>query len=268
MRYLSIIMIAAVAALAMPSCKKKNLLDENNKAVFFDTTAVANIRVVHCFAGNAPQLPTAPNATTGPQVFVYANGKKLNGNALSYAGQWPSPNVYAGIDQGTNVRFDVVMARLNLAIVPNAPAPIAGDTLLTTNIPLQAGKFYSLYFSDTVGTYRLTAREDIMPTPDYQTYKIRLTHWMMNPTDTFNVFSRRTQTTIIPDITHKKISDWIQLDVPIISDTFEVRKKGSVTPFIQINGFAPAGLRFYTIVLRGKTGLTGKLPSAAILTNK
>jgi hypothetical protein len=269
MKYLLITAIMITAGLILtPSCKKTNLLDANDKGVLIDSTQFANVRFIHCFAGNMPQLPTAPNLTTGPQVFMYVNGKKLNGNALSYGGQWPSPNVYAIVDPGSTVRFDAVMARLNLAVVPNVPAPIAGDTLLTVNQPLQAGKFYSAYFSDTVGSYKLTFREDVMPTPDYQTYKIRMANWMMNPLDTFYVFSRREQAIIIPDISHKQISGWVQVNLPIISDTLEVRKRGTIVPFGTTIPFTPAGLRFYTIVLRGKNLLTGKLPSASILTNK
>lgn len=251
----------------LPSCKDENLLDANNKAEFIDSTKFANIRVIHCFAGNTPQLPTAPNATTGPQVFMYVNGKKLNGNALSYGGQWPSPNVYAIVDPGT-VKMEAVMARLNLAIVPNVPAPIAGDTLISGNQTLQAGKFYSVYFGDTVGTYRLTVREDVMPTPDYQTYKIRMAHWIMNPLDTFNLYSRRLQANIVSDVTHKQVTGWVQLPVPVLNDTLEIRKRGTTTSIVTPLALTPVGLRFYTVVLRGKTGLTGKLQTAGILTNK
>ena len=264
--------ITLLALLAMfTHCKQKDLLSENDKWKFLDTTANANIRVVQCFAGNTPQIPTAPNLTTGPQVFIYANGQKLNGNALSYGGQWPSPNVYATIPSG-NVEFRIINARMNLAVVPNIPSPIAGDTLYTFSQQLENGKFYSLFMGDTVPNIRFVVKEDVLTTPEYQTYKIRLAHMIMNPTDTLSLYSRRQGAEVISNITHKQISDWVQLPIPVISDTLEIRKKGSAATYITVGGtaptFTPAGLRLYTVVLRGKTGVTGKTVSAGILTNR
>ncbi len=262
---------ALASLLFFSQCDDKDLIAENNKWEYLDSSNNANVRIVHCFAGNTPQIPTAPNLTTGPQVFVYANGQKLNGNALSYGGQWPSPNVYATIPSG-NVEFKIVNARMNLAAVPNVPAPIAGDTLYTFTQQLDKGKYYSMYMGDTVPFIRFVVKEDVMPVPDYQTYKIRLAHMIMNPTDTLTLYSRRQAAEIISNITHKQVSDWVQLPLPIISDTLEIRKKGSTTTYITVGGtapsFSPTGLRFYTVVLRGKTGVTGKTVSAAILTNR
>lgn len=250
--FLKISLLALGLIPLLTQCDQKDLLAENEKWEFLDSTNNANIRVVHCFAGNTPQIPTAPNLTTGPQVFVYANGKKLNGNALSYGGQWPSPNVYAGIPSGT-VEFRIVNARMNLGVVPNIPAPIAGDTLYTFSQQLEQGKNYSLFMGDTVPYIRFVVKEDVLTTPEYQTYKIRLAHMIMNPTDTLSLYSRRQGAELISNITHKQISDWVQVPIPVISDTLEIRKKGSVATYITVGGtaptFSPAGLRFYTVVL-------------------
>jgi len=90
----------------------------------------------------------------------------------------------------------------------------------------------------------------------------------MNLGDTINVYSRREGREIIQNITHKQISDWIELPLPVISDTIELRKKGTTAAYISVLTFSPAGMRMYTILSRGKTGLTGKLPTASIITNR
>lgn len=265
----SIIILSAVSLVGFMSCNKNdiNKIDENNKWVYLDSSNSANIKVMQVFAGNAPQIPTAPNATTGPQVFIYANGKKLNGTALSYGGVWPISNVYANIPTGST-RFDIINARLNLSVVPNVPAFIAGDTLATFTAIVDKAKYYSLYIGDSVPTLRVTMKEDNFPLPEYQTYKIRVANFLMNPFDTLTLFSSRQNAEIISNITHKNVSDWIQVPLPVINDTLIFRKKGTTTAYVQVNGFAPVGLRMYTLIARGKTGVTSKTPAAALITNR
>lgn len=272
MKLLRYIVVVVSLQVLLHSCETDNLLDANKKQVYVDSSKMANVKFIQNFAGNTPQLPTAPNSTTGPQLFIYANGQKVNGTALGYAGFYPSTTVYSLINAGSNIKFDLVMARLNLAVVPNAPAPIAGDTLLSFNQTLEAGKFYSFMIGDSVPSLRVAVKEDIIGVPDFQNYRIRLANWLMNPTDTISVYSRRQASEIIQNITHKQISDWIQLPLPIISDTLELRRKGSTTTYATVGGtaptFSPIGERYYTIIARGKTGVTGKTPSAGIVTNR
>lgn len=277
---MKIIKIAALlicfAIVVLNSCKKgSNLVDENNKWVYLDSSN-ANIKIIQTFAGNTPQLPTATNLTTGPQVFIYANGQKLNGFSLGYASAWPTTNEYANIPNGT-VKFDIINARMDLTVVPNIPKFIAGDTLGSFTTTLDKRKFYSLYIGDTVPIVRLTLKEDVFVTPNTNTYKIRLANFSMNnlPTDTFNLFSRRENKEIVTNITHKNVSDWVELPVPILTDTFEIRKKGFTTTYVTalipgvVNpAFSPVSLRMYTIVVRGKTGVTSKANAATFYTNR
>ncbi len=266
--------ICSITILGIMGCDKKdiNLIDANNKWIYLDSSNSTNIKIVQLFAGNTPQVPTAPTPTTGPQVFIYANGAKLNGTSLSYGGLFPTTNVYANIPSGVT-KFDIINGRIDLTVVPNIPKFIAGDTLATLTATLDKGKFYTLYIGDTVPTVRVTLKEDVLPIPDYQKYKIRLANFLMNPLDTVTLFSRRENAEIISNITHKNVSDWVQLSLPIISDTMELRRKGSPTTYITaIFGstppILPTGQRMYTVIARGRTGLTGKLPSAFIITNR
>ena len=276
--------IICVLLIGISSCKNDtNLLNENNKWINLDETNSANVKFFQVFAGNSPNLPTTPSPLSGPQVFIYANGVKLNGAALSYIGgntftgasttpnalglPWPISNVYANIPSGST-RFDIINARLNLAVVPNIPASIAGDTLASFTATLDKGKYYSLYIGDTVPTVRVTLKEDILTVPAYQTYKIRVANFIMNPLDTLTLFSVRQNAEIISNITHKNVSDWVQIPLPIISDTLIFRKKGTTAVYVQVNGFTPAGLRMYTFLGRGKTGVPGKAPGANIIINR
>ncbi|MFN8251821.1 MAG: DUF4397 domain-containing protein [Ferruginibacter sp.] len=268
MKIVNVLLVVLVAAVLYSSCDKNaNLLDENNKWVYVDSANAANIKIVQVFAGNTPQVPTAPNLTTGPQVFVYANGAKLNGTSLSYGGAWPTPNVYATIPAGST-KFDVINGRMDLTVVPNVPKFIAGDTLNSLTVNLAKGKYYTLYIGDTVPSVQVTLKEDNLVTPDYQMYKIRVANLLMNPTDTLTLYSTRQNAEVISNITHKNVSDWVQLPLPILSDTLVFRKKGTTTSYVQVNGFVPVGQRMYTMIGRGKTGVTGKTPVASIIINR
>ncbi len=268
MRFIKISILFGSLLIIAGACETENLLDQNIKTEPIDSSTVAFVKFIQNFAGNTPQLPTAPNATTGPQVFLYANGAKLTGTAVGFGGIYPATTVYATVPASANINFYVVQARMNLAVVPNVPAPIAGDTLITFSQTLEAGKFYSFIMGDTVPTRKVTVVEDQLPTPAYQKYKIRMANWLMNMGDTINVYSRREGREIIQNISHKQISDWVELPIPVTSDTFDLRKKGTTAVYLSVPGVAPAGMRMYTIYSRGKTALTGKVPAASIVTNR
>ena len=265
----SVLLFAFIIA-GMGSCKKSTkLIDENTKFVFIDSANTANVKIVQVFAGNTPQLPTAATPTTGPQVFVYANGQKLNGASIGYGGVWPITAVYGNIPSG-NTRFDIINGRLDLTVVPSVPKFIAGDTLASVTTNLEKGKFYSLYLTDTVPTMRVVVREDVLTEPEEATFKLRVANFSMNnnPTDTFSVFSVRKNEEIIRDVTIKTVSDWVQLPVTILSDTLLFRRKNTTTTFYSLTSFGGSAKRMYTIIGRGKTGVLNKLPSATFITNR
>lgn len=269
---LQVFFLASALVASLPSCNNKDLIAENDKWVFTDTTDVGYVRIIHSFAGNTPQIPTA-SANTGPQVFVYANGAKLNGNNLSYGGNWPSPNVYATIKTGT-VQFTGILARMNTSVVPNIPAPIAGDTLLSLSAPIQKGKYYTMVIVDTVPVMRMVIQEDDLTTPTLNKYRIRLVNTTMNPLDTLALYSRVRKSNIVDGITHKQFSNFVEVDIPAINDTLEVRKTGGTAALYYVGSqtapqtFAPTSQRIYTVIARGKTGVTNKTPSASLVTNR
>src|SRR5688572_2556252 len=88
------------------SCEKidKDLIHENADWRYIDKGGVAFMRIFDAFAANTPNLPG--NTTTGPQVFIYANGQKLNHANLGYNAAWPATSVYATIPAGPTA-FDI-----------------------------------------------------------------------------------------------------------------------------------------------------------------
>jgi Domain of unknown function (DUF4397) len=265
-------LLAATVSAGIYSCSDKDLIAENDKWVFTDTTDVGYVRISHSFAGNTPQIPGAA-ANTGPQVFMYANGAKLNGNNLSYAGNWPSPNVYATIKSGST-EFTAVLARMNSSVTPNVPAPAAGDTLMKVTQNIERGKYYTMIIVDTVPTMRLLIKEDVLTVPAVGKYRIRLANTTGNVLDSLVLYSRVRKSNIVNLATHKQITDYVEIDVPLTNDTLEVRRVGGTTPLYYVGSqttpqtFVPVSQRIYTVIARGKTGVTNKTPSASLVTNR
>ena len=264
--------VGLLLVVSLFSCDDKDLIAENDKWIFPDTTDVGYIKVIHSHAAVLPQIPGAA-ANTGPQVFMYANGAKLNGNALSYAGNWPSPNVYATVKSG-NTDFTGILARLNTVVVPNVPAPIAGDTLLKFSQNIVKGKYYSVILVDTLPNMRAVVFEDDMGVPTNKKYKIRLVNTTANPLDTLVLYSRLLKANIIGRTTAKQASPFVEVDVPTLNDTLEVRSATGVAALYYVGSqttpqtFAPVSQRIYSVVARGKNGLTSKTPSASLVTNR
>lgn len=264
--------IILLAVTANVGCSDKDLIAENNKWILTDTTDVGYVRFIHSHSAVSPQIPGAA-ANTGPQVFVYANGNKLNGNNLSFSGNWPSPNVYATIPSGATV-FQAVLARMNTSVIPNVPAPAAGDTLLKFDQTIERGKYYTMILVDTLPTMRIFIQQDNLNTPAVNKFKIRLINTTANVLDTLVLYSRNLKQNIVGSTSHKKASDFIEIDVPSFNDTLEVRKAGGSAALYYVGSqttpqtFAPVSQRIYTVVCRGKTGLSTKTPSASLVTNR
>ncbi|MBL7726889.1 MAG: DUF4397 domain-containing protein [Dinghuibacter sp.] len=271
MRIVHIAILLTVSVFSIySSCTKKDLIDENRKWEFPDEQDVGMVRFYHNYSGKTPALPGA----TSPSVFLYANGAKLNGNGLGYAGSWPSPNDYATVKTGATT-FLGVLARLNTTVVPNIPAPIAGDTVLNFNFNVEKGKFYSVFLVDTAPSIRALVKEENFVVPELGKYKIRLVNLTSNITDSLNLYSRNARAVLIPNITHKQVSDFIELPLNTINDTLEIRRPGGTSAMYFVNSqtapqpFFPTGQRIYTVVCRGKTASTpNNTPSAGLLTNR
>jgi len=264
--------VGLVALMSLFACDHKDLIAENDKWIFPDTTDVGYIRVIHSHAAVLPQIPGAA-ANTGPQVFMYANAAKLNGNALSYGGNWPSPNVYATVKSG-NTDFLGILARMNTVVVPNVPAFIAGDTLLKFSQNIVKGKYYSVVLVDTLPNMRAVVYEDDMTVPTNKKYKIRLVNTTANLLDTLVLYSRLMKANIIGKTTFKQASAFVEVDVPMLNDTLEVRSASGTAALYYVGSqtapqtFAPVSQRIYSVIARGKTGLSTKTPSASLVTNR
>jgi hypothetical protein len=259
----------SLICLVVVSCDKfnddKDLVAENWNWKYVDTASTAQVKFMHVFAANSPTLASASSSTQGPQVFLYLNNKRLNGTSLSYSGTWPSTTSYAAVNAGTQP-LQVVMARLKF-VVSGDPAPIAGDTLVNTTVNLNAGKKYSIFLVDTLPTMKTLVVNDDHAIASVNKYSLRFINLTANPLDTFDVYSRRVGSVIFSGVKNKQVADFIDIIVPPIQDTFDFRRPNTTATLFSTN-FQPISQRAYTLITRGRTGLTGKTTSATFYTNR
>lgn len=263
MKMKKISLLFLCTAIVFVACKK-NKLDDVNQLLDSDQTNNANVKFIHTFASITPALTTG----AGPNIFMYQNGKKLNGSttgssSLVYGGISPLTTSYSLIPFGP-IYFQGIMAR----VAGSIPAPIAGDTVFTASQGLISGKYYSLFLTDTVPTPSIKVVEDDMSLPDTGKYKIRFGNFISNPTESYSVWSRREGKLILDNISYKTVSNFISLAIPIGLDTFDLRKVGTTVNISSINSFSPVQQRIYTLFSRGKTGISTRALTLSFYTNR
>lgn len=259
-------------AVAISACEKTQL-DELRKTEFYDPATSANVRFLHAYPWLTPAITTTnPSLASGQHFYIYRDTFKLNGNPISYGGNWPGPSVYSLQPVGA-FDFRVVVARQ----VNGLPRPNAGDTFITKRLDLAAGKYYSAFISDTLNNRDLWMIEDKIDPVYDTTFSIRLVHLLINNRDTISVFSRRENREIISNMTYKTASEFVKIRIPTTSDTFDIIRRGpGNNPFITtgasrnnwVTSFLGTPGRYYTLIARGNSRVTGRAASMGLYTNR
>lgn len=258
----------AALTIGLMSCEKKKI-DELIKWQYSDQATNANIKLINTYAWLTPSFTTTnPSLTAGQHLYLYRDTFKLNGNPNSYGGVWPGPVPYSLNPAGT-FNFRLVWAKQ----VGGIPTPTPGDTIVNKVIKLDAGKFYSFFITDSIPNADLVVVNDEYVTdPPVGTYRIRFGNFVPNTRDTVSIFSRREGKVIFQDVLYKQVTPFIQLNIPSVSDTFDIQRRGvGANPYTGTNlflAFSPVSLRSYTIFTRGNPRVSGRSATIASYTNR
>jgi Domain of unknown function (DUF4397) len=256
------ISIGAAVLLLFSACKKDvdtQLLDENNKWMYVDSTTTGYLKVVHAF----PSLTPGVGIGTGPKVMVYMDNQRLLRDSVAYNGTFPAQSgVYSAIPAG-NHNFYYILSR------PNGANTVAGDTVFKNSATIAAGKYYTTFLLDTTpNPLALTVPDNwTVPTPSF--YQLRYANLVANPTDSYDVYSIRQAGNIFTNVGYKQVTNFINMPIPLITDTFIVRKAGTMTLIDTLKGFSGVPQRVYTLYTRGKAGIaTSRNPATTFYTNR
>ncbi|HUR11444.1 MAG TPA: DUF4397 domain-containing protein [Flavitalea sp.] len=201
------------------------------------------------------------NATVGtPVANVYLEDNKMSASLLGYTNLLPSSTTYAAIAAGgRNIKIKDT----------NQVSPKLSLNIITT---LEKGKFYSVFLYDTVTKAKYQVVEDLIQEPADTSARIRFANLVYNSTTTPNVdiYSQNLQRNVFTNIPREQVTPFI--DHPSKkADTFYIRATGTTTNLVT-NGttnstiFTPGVHRHYTIIFRGRYGLTGTGTTARALT--
>jgi Domain of unknown function (DUF4397) len=214
-------------------------------------------------------------ASDAPGVNIVVNDKQLSGinttppNApalLAYGASFPvstTAGEYAVVPAGT--------ASIKV-VVPTTNAPDV--TAVAASLPVENGKFYSIFATGTAPTYGAVVLNDVFDTPDPKKAYFRFVNVLgASATTGYDVWVNGV--VVGKGITSTSTSaPWAVVDPIVYSGaavTVVVRPAGSASTATALASgtIQPYAGRFYTVVMRGVIGGTGtKVPAITIAVNK
>lgn len=259
-----LLIFASTLGFLMGCTRTTELLRENQQSLSADTRNNARVKFVNGYASTTPAM----TAGAGPNMAIYMDNQKLTGNTatlnfLSYgittgtsSYVFPFSSNYSVVPPG-NHTFYFIMNRFTAG----AFAPVTGDTVFKITTNLQAMKKYSIFLADTVQNPGIVVKEDIYVDPPPAKFKVRYVNLAANPNEKVDVYSVRSAGNLFANIAYKQITNYAEFPVYSISDTLQIRLAGTTTVRETLNGFSPTAQGVYTLMSRGKTGVTGRTPS-------
>lgn len=219
---------------------------------------------------NVKFLMLSPDA---PQVNIFANGVKATAVNPTTAGVVQGmifPSVFPNIVGYTT--FAAGTSTVVTKVIDSLPAPLGGQTLLTTNETFDAGKFYTYVVLDSVHKMTSVKVEDDLSVPNPAVPYIRFANFTSNSPN-MKIEVRKTtgstypftvlSTNIIP---FKTVTPFAEYEA---ETTYRIYLLNPTTnaKLDSISAFAPTAGRKYTIYTRGVFGLTGTNTKRPIITS-
>ncbi len=194
----------------------------------------------------------------GPAVDVFANDAKLNGPALAFGAAGPTEY------------FVVPAGSVTVRVATPASGTVAAQTILTTAIPLETEKYYTLAAAGTAAAPTGVLIPDDLTVLNGAKNYIRVLNLASNgPAIDLAI---GTGTPIITNVAYKAVSDYVAVDpnVPTAPYAFQMRETGKATQLGATVNFNTLNKgRKYTLILRGLVGRTGAQgPTITQVTNK
>jgi Domain of unknown function (DUF4397) len=254
-RFAAILLTLSTAVLIMNSCEKNSF--KVRDMTYPENQAFVKVGLFTAYNTNQP-------------IRVQINGETVS-NELLYPISFPG----GGLNMNGSLNSDYLMitpgnAKVELYVMnQGTPKPIS--KLHESNVPLEAGKRYTLFLTDTAQNIAAFAVNDDTNAPDSGFARLKFVNGMPNvpALDLYKGSSVATATLIAGNVAYKGASDYV--NVPAGSDSFYIRPAGSPatsTPIVR-RLFALSNQRIYTILSRGYNGATGnRIPHLSAIVNQ
>lgn len=258
-----IAVVLAATLFLMNSCKR----DFTLKSPTLSTDGAALLKIINV----SPNFRAIFNAPDSFNVFV--NGTKVTGFTpggsgnyiLTYGAQFPTVSSgygYISIPPGTDA------IKLSTGGVVNADSiPIA--TFTKTLMP---NATYSFIITDSINSPRDSSQifvQDVYVQPNPGFYNLRFIHAVLNDTagKTVDVWSTRTNRNIVVNFKPGAITPFVELPYnQLFSDTFYVRRSGTLNNLATLNSVSLFNGRTYTLLYKGDANLITGTKQRGLLT--
>ncbi len=245
MKKIIYISLLFISVFTIASCEK-NLIELNNQWEV-SNPANANVKFINAYTSNVPAGAPGVGVT---RFYIYQNTQKLNGNALSTAGSWPGPATYASLAP-TSPDFYAVLDR---RVGNDYGKPVKGDTAFKANIPLNAGKYYSVFMIGESPSQKIQVVEDKIINPVEKNFAVRFANFIVSTSTaerTLDIYSRRAGK-VLASVKFGAVTEFAELPVNSIPDTLDVREAGTIKNLYSFNNFVPVSRRSYTFYTYGR----------------
>lgn len=252
------LLFTLMVSLFLSACERTTeLLDENNKWNYVDSSQNGNLKVVHAYASTSPAVVSG----TGPKVMIYMDTTRILRDSLAYNATFPAPSGAYSVIPAGNHTFRYILSRSSIS-------PLAGDTVFNASLNVTAGSKYTTFLVDSSQSPGALTVEDKWAPPTIGNYQIRFANLVPNPIDRYDVYADSVGKMVATNIGYREVSSFISVPVASGTESFTVRKTGTTTVVYTLTGFSGTSERVYTLYTRGRAGTTGRTPGLTFYTNR
>jgi hypothetical protein len=259
--FLPLLAVASLGVL-IAACEKKDGIASPELVTAGAKSDMAHVKVVHA-APNFRDRIGVPDS-----LDIYLNGIKINsGSNFTYGNAFPANPTAPNSAVGTYAA--VRAGAVNVRVVRRGASIF--DSATVANIPtiLAAGGYYSFIITDSVRNLRDSSRifvRDNFPIPNPGRYALRLIHAAADSADRrIDIWSSRRNNYLYNNIPSGFVGSFIIQPQFSVADTLIVRRAGTMTELARINNIIFTDQRVYTLLYRGKEGLTSGTKARSLI---
>ena len=249
---LPLLAVASVGVL-IAACEKEEGIPSPELTTAGAESSMCHIKVLHA-SPNFRDMLGVPDS-----LDVYLNGIKINsGSNFTYGNAFPANPTAPNSAVGTYAA--VRAGAVNVRVVRRGASLFDSATVASIPTTLVAGGYYSFIITDSVRNLRDSSRifvRDNFTIPTPGRYIIRLVHAAADSADRrIDIWSTRRNNYLYTNIPSGSVGSFISQPQFSVADTLIVRRAGTMNELTRINNIIFTDQRVYTLVYRGKEGLT------------
>jgi len=261
-KYLLPLLAVASLAVFIAACEKEEGIPSPELVTVGAESDWAHVKVLHA-------SPNLRDRIGGPDSLdIYLNGIKINsGSNFTYGNAFPANPTAPNSAVGTYAA--VRAGSVNVRVVRRGVSVFDSATVASIPTNLVAGGYYSFILTDSLLNLRDSSRifvRDNFPIPTEGRYVMRLIHAAADSANQrVDIWSARRNNYLYTNVASGTVGSFISQPQFSVADTLIVRRAGTMQELTRINNIIFTNQRVYTLVFRGKEGLTSGAKARSLI---